>query len=115
MNGAEACQSKGHGTVTILTRQDVNSVVLEISDTGDGIPSDVMPKIFDPFFTTKGDGKGVGLGLSVVYGIVDAHGGDISADSKVGEGTIFKVVLPIKKTPPVTEPVTGKQNDDLKS
>lgn len=115
MNGAEACQSKGHGTVTILTGQDVNSVVLEISDTGDGIPSDVMPKIFDPFFTTKGEGKGVGLGLSVVYGIVDAHGGDISADSKVGEGTIFKVILPIKKTPPVTEPVTGKQNDDLKS
>jgi two-component system NtrC family sensor kinase len=115
MNGAEACQSKGHGTVTILTRQDVNSVVLEISDTGDGIPLDVMPKIFDPFFTTKGEGKGVGLGLSVVYGIVDAHGGDISADSKVGEGTIFKVVLPIRKTPPVTEPVTGKQNDDLKS
>ncbi len=115
MNGAEACQSKGHGTVAILTRQDDDSVVLEISDTGDGIPSDVMPKIFDPFFTTKGEGKGVGLGLSVVYGIVDAHGGEISVDSEVGGGTTFKVILPIKKTQSLMNPVTGKQNDDLKS
>ena len=104
MNGAEACQSKGHGTVTIKTQQvedpasgENNLVILEISDTGDGIPQEVMSKIFDPFFTTKGEGKGIGLGLSVVYGIVDAHGGDIEVDSKIGEGTTFKVTLPVKK------------------
>ncbi|HUI29904.1 MAG TPA: ATP-binding protein [Candidatus Acidoferrales bacterium] len=98
MNGAEACQNKGQGTVAITTAQEKDFIVLEISDDGDGIPSEIMSKIFDPFFTTKGEGKGVGLGLSVVYGIVDAHGGDIAVDSKVGEGTTFKVTLPIKKT-----------------
>jgi len=98
MNGAEACQSKGCGTVRITTRQESDYVVVEISDTGDGISTEIMSKIFDPFFTTKGEGKGVGLGLSVVYGIVDAHGGDIVVDSKVGEGTTIKVSLPIKKS-----------------
>ncbi len=98
MNGAEACQNKGHGTVMVTTLQQGNSVVIEISDTGDGIPQEVMSKIFDPFFTTKGEGKGIGLGLSVVYGIIDAHGGDIEVNSKVGEGTTFKVTLPISRT-----------------
>ena len=104
MNGAEACQNKGHGTVAVKTQQiedpargENNFVILEVSDTGDGIPQGVMPKIFDPFFTTKGEGKGIGLGLSVVYGIIDAHGGDIDVNSKVGEGTTFMVTLPVKK------------------
>ncbi len=114
MNGAEACQSKGHGTVIVKTQQVVDpahgendSIVLEISDTGDGISEEVMSKIFDPFFTTKGEGKGVGLGLSVVYGIIDAHGGDITVDSKVGKGTVFKVTLPIKKVLPEVKDKTG--------
>jgi two-component system NtrC family sensor kinase len=98
MNGAEACQNKGRGTVKISTRHENDSVVIEISDTGDGIPEELMSKIFDPFFTTKEEGKGVGLGLSVVYGIVDAHGGDIEVSSKVGQGTTFKITLPIKKS-----------------
>jgi two-component system NtrC family sensor kinase len=55
----------------------------------------LQKKIFDPFFTTKEDGKGVGLGLSVVYGIVDAHGGDLELRSRVGEGTTFTVTLPL--------------------
>ncbi len=100
MNGAEACQNKGSGKVSITTRQDINSIILEVTDTGDGISREIMSKIFDPFFTTKGEGKGVGLGLSVVYGIVDAHGGDIEVDSKIGAGTVFKVTLPIKRTSP---------------
>lgn len=100
MNGAEACQNKGSGRVSIATRQDNDSIILEIADTGDGIPREIMSKIFDPFFTTKGEGKGIGLGLSVVYGIVDAHGGDIEVDSKTGEGAIFKVTLPIKRMSP---------------
>jgi two-component system NtrC family sensor kinase len=114
MNGAEACQNKGHGTVAIVTRQEGEFVVLEISDTGDGISQEIMSKIFDPFFTTKGEGKGVGLGLSVVYGIIDAHGGEITVDSKVGEGTTFKVTLPIRKTI-VSQTDSGKEKDGIRA
>ncbi len=100
MNGADACHAKGQGTISISTRQEGESVVVEIADTGDGIPPEILPRIFDPFFTTKGDAKGVGLGLSVVYGIVDAHGGDIEVTSELGKGTRFKVTVPIRKTLP---------------
>lgn len=99
MNGAEACQNKGQGKISISTKPQDGSVLLEISDTGDGIPQDTLRKIFDPFFTTKGEAKGIGLGLSVVYGIVDAHGGDIEVNSVVGEGTAFRVTIPVKKVP----------------
>lgn len=113
MNGAEACQSKGHGRVSIVTKQQNDSVILEISDSGDGVPEEIMSKIFDPFFTTKGEGKGVGLGLSVVYGIIDAHGGEITVDSKVGEGTTFRVILPIKKAI-VSQTGSVKEKNSLK-
>ena len=113
MNGAEACQNKGHGTVSIATKQENDSVVLEISDTGDGIPQETMSKIFDPFFTTKGEGKGVGLGLSVVYGIIDAHDGEIAVDSKVGDGTSFRVTLPIKKAV-ISKTGSGEEKGGLK-
>lgn len=110
MNGAEACQSKGHGEVTIETRAGGNSnVLLEISDTGDGIPKEIVSKIFDPFFTTKGEGKGVGLGLSVVYGIVEAHGGDIEVGTAISSGTKFRVTLPAKR--PVVDPSSGFPDD----
>ena len=61
-------------------------VVLEVTDTGAGIPPELLRKIFDPFFTTKEEGKGVGLGLAVVYGIVNAHGGEIEVETRVGRG-----------------------------
>lgn len=97
MNGAEATLSKGGGTVSISTRSvpKENIVLLEVKDTGDGISPENLSKIFDPFFTTKGEGKGVGLGLAVVYGIVEAHRGDIEVKSKPGEGTTFIVTLPL--------------------
>jgi two-component system cell cycle sensor histidine kinase/response regulator CckA len=68
---------------------------LEISDTGTGIPADVLPKIFEPFFTTREVGKGTGLGLSTVYGIVNQSGGFIFADSRPGQGAPFTIYLPV--------------------
>ena len=70
-------------------------IALKVSDTGQGIPREVIGKIFDPFFTTKEKGKGTGLGLATVYGIVKDHKGYISVQSKIGKGTVFDIYLPI--------------------
>jgi two-component system, NtrC family, sensor kinase len=96
LNGIDAVQSKGGGRVAIRTYGpcEGGSIVLDVRDTGEGISEDNLPRIFDPFFTTK-TGKGAGLGLSVVYGIVKAHGGDIEVEGGIGGGTIFRVMLPL--------------------
>jgi signal transduction histidine kinase len=70
-------------------------VHIEIADSGPGIPPEVLPHIFDPFFTTKEEGAGTGLGLSLVYGIVENHGGRIKALSEPGQGATFVIDLPI--------------------
>ena len=70
---------------------------LLVADNGEGIPPENLAKIFDPFFTTKSEGKGVGLGLAVSYGIIQAHGGDIEVKSEVGEGATFTVSLPLEQ------------------
>ncbi|HEY9693871.1 MAG TPA: response regulator [Oculatellaceae cyanobacterium] len=75
-----------------------NYIVITVSDTGIGIPNDIMEKIFYPFFTTKEVGKGTGLGLSTVIGIVKSHGGFVKVKSEVGKGTQFKVYLPATET-----------------
>lgn len=86
------------GTIEVATRMGQNdSAVVEIADTGCGIPKEHLSKIFDPFFTTKPQGKGTGLGLSICHGIVTKIGGQISVESAVGEGTTFFVVLPLKR------------------
>ncbi len=87
------------GDVTIRTRLEGPSVVIEISDTGIGIPPDVVNRIFDPFFTTKAVGEGTGLGLTITFGIIERHGGRILVDSRPGEGTTFKVELPVNLRP----------------
>jgi len=71
-----------------------NYVVIEVSDTGVGIPTDVVSKIFEPFYTTKNPGEGTGLGLSTAYGIVKQTGGYIFVDSEPGEGTLFSLYFP---------------------
>ena len=72
-----------------------NFLEVVISDTGCGIPKEDLKNIFEPFFTTKEEGKGVGLGLSVVYGIITRHNGSIEVESELNKGSVFKVRLPI--------------------
>ena len=97
LNAAEATLSRHGGTVKVQTRvsTDGRFVELLVNDNGEGIAPENLRKIFDPFFTTKSEGKGVGLGLAVVYGIIQAHDGDIDVKSKLGEGTVFTVSLPL--------------------
>jgi signal transduction histidine kinase len=94
-NAAQAIH--GPGAITIETRADDGTAVLRISDTGPGIPADVIGRIFDPFFTTKPVGEGTGLGLSISYEIVKKHGGDIRAEGDEGAGAAFTVRLPIAR------------------
>jgi two-component system, NtrC family, sensor kinase len=94
-NAAQATEGRS-GEIRLATRApDPDHVEIEVADNGKGIPADALPKIFDPFFTTKDVGKGTGLGLSIAYQIVEAHGGQISVDSKPGRGTRFVVRLPV--------------------
>ncbi len=82
------------GLLTLRGRNENDHVLLEISDTGVGIPQENLTKIFDPFFTTKEIGRGTGLGLAVCYGIVTEHGGRLNVQSAVGTGTTFTISLP---------------------
>ncbi len=88
---------KKNGEITITTAvKDKRRVEISIRDTGVGMSQDVQEKLFDPFFTTKGVNQGTGLGMSITYGIIEKHGGEISVRSKVGQGTEFIILLPIK-------------------
>ena len=98
VNAAQAI--KDSGEIFIRTWQANGNVVIEIEDTGSGIPANIISKIFDPFFTTKEIGKGAGLGLSLSYGIINKHKGDLKVKSVVGKGTTFAITLPIQQENP---------------
>jgi two-component system NtrC family sensor kinase len=91
-NASQAMTPNGGGSLSIRTRAEGDRVLLEVTDSGPGIPHEVRAHIFEPFFTTKADGTG--LGLSVSYGIIAAHGGTITIPRSSAEGTTFRVALP---------------------
>jgi two-component system NtrC family sensor kinase len=104
VNGAHAITGE-RGRITIRTGSAGDSVWVEIADTGAGIAKEILPRIFDPFFTTKPIGSGTGLGLSLSYGIIQKHHGQIEVHSEPGRGTTFRITLPVRHVPaPGEEP-----------
>ena len=100
INNALYAMEKTGGTVDITTFVNDGNIVIEMADTGPGIPAPVLERIFDPFFTTKPVGQGTGLGLSICYGIITKMNGQIKVKSEVGRGTRFRIQLPIPGTTP---------------
>ncbi|HEV2294232.1 MAG TPA: ATP-binding protein [Tepidisphaeraceae bacterium] len=94
-NAIDACPEGGR--VAVTTHANGDHVVIDVSDTGPGVPDTIRQRIFDPFFTTKPPGEGTGLGLSISYGIVKDHGGEIELVSAPGEGARFVVSLPVEQ------------------
>ena len=95
-NSLDAMDSKG-GTIEVISRVSGRFVVVDVADTGAGIPKGNLQRIFDPFFTTKPVGKGTGLGLSICYGIMKKMGGDLTVNSAVGLGTTFHIHIPMSQ------------------
>ena len=106
-NAAQAVAGRDSATIWVATYDtpgDAGGVTIEVRDNGEGIPHEVLSRIFDPFFTTKDVGEGSGLGLSIVHGIVERHGGTIEVDSTPDVGTRFRVQLPRGGLPQAAEP-----------
>lgn len=99
------------GRITVRTGTEGDQVWIEVADNGSGIPKEVLPRIFDPFFTTKPIGKGTGLGLSLSYGIVQKHHGQIAVQTNEGQGTTFRITLPLEQPACATPsaPAAGAQ------
>ncbi|MGD9079067.1 MAG: ATP-binding protein [Desulfobacterales bacterium] len=108
-NAAEAMEAKGGGQLNIKTKYSLaeDKLHIDFKDTGIGIPEKDISQLFEPFFTTKKKGKGVGLGLSVAYGIIQEHGGSIYVISKEGQGTTFQVKFPLKRASEKLDPHGG--------
>jgi signal transduction histidine kinase len=99
INNAAQAMPEGRGRLEIRTTHRDGRVVIEIADTGTGIPPEYLHRIFDPFFTTKDVGQGTGLGLSISYGIVRDHGGEIYAENRPEGGARFTIELPVESPP----------------
>jgi len=97
VNAAHAIETEG--TITIRTRATADEVVLEVADTGSGIAPHDLTRLFEPFFTTKPPGKGTGLGLYICHGIAESHGGRLEATSEPGQGSRFRLHLPLTGIP----------------
>ncbi len=95
VNAAHAITERGE--IIVRTGCEGNNIWIAISDTGSGISADNLQRIFDPFYTTKPIGQGTGLGLSLSYGIIKKHQGNIDVQSEIGKGTMFKITLPIRQ------------------
>ena len=95
LNARHAMGNEGRLSLSTAYRPEGRRVVIKITDTGYGIEKRNLSRIFDPFFTTKPTGEGTGLGLSVSYGIIKNHGGDITVGSEVGRGATFTIILPV--------------------
>ena len=111
-NAAEAMENKGGGMLSVKTwfNSSADAINISFADTGVGIPQDHLNKLFEPFYTTKKKGKGVGLGLSVVYGIIKAHNGTITVDTLPGKGATFTVQLPLSCEEQRTETADAAHN-----
>jgi two-component system NtrC family sensor kinase len=96
VNNAIYTMEKSGGAIDFRTYQRDEKVVVEVADTGPGIPEAILGRIFDPFFTTKPVGQGTGLGLSICYGIIRKMEGDIQVKSTVGKGTTFSIMIPVR-------------------
>ncbi len=105
LNASHACDEEGLLIIKTYTKESKgkNWIVIEVSDNGKGMPSEVRKKIFDPFFTTKPVGVGTGLGLSVSFGIIEKHKGTIKVASEEGIGTTFSIHLPLNEQIKSTE------------
>ena len=110
VNAAHAIED--FGKITIGTRHQGDSVTLEVEDTGKGIASEHLNRIFEPFFTTKGIGKGTGLGLSLSFNIIKKHNGEIEVHSEPGQGTRFRITLPVTQPEPLQH---TQQNQDTEN
>ena len=97
INAVQAMTETGGGTLSVSTRAENDVVVMDVRDTGPGIPEATRAHVFEPFFTTKDEGEGSGLGLSVSYGIITAHGGTIVVADTSSEGTTIRVTLPARE------------------
>ncbi len=101
LNARDAMPTGGAITIRVLYQKKENQFTIQVEDTGRGIPEDLQEEIFKPFFTTKKVGEGTGLGLYLVSGVIQAHGGEINLKSELGAGTTFTITLP--GTPPEVE------------
>ncbi len=95
INAAQAISGSGRITITAVQDRTAEEIVIEVRDTGQGIPEEIQGRLFDPFYTTKEEGQGTGLGLSVVYGIIQKHYGNITVKSSPGRGASFFISLPL--------------------